>query len=254
MASRLLRGDRAATAQRLVWQNPALPEEVEPPPLTAPPPLPEPPPEPKPSPEELERQARLERERAEEERQRIRTIMAQQAKIQELERELEARPRQAYQQGYNEGQAAGIQQTNARLEPVIAKLAQGLKDLTTVRKRYLHESEEDAVRLALAVAKRVMHRELSVDPDSLMGVVRAAFDRVEARDIHRVRMHPEDAPILQKHLTNLGMPARLEIAPDPTLERGSVIVESSRGSLDASVSSQLLEIERGLVDVVRRSS
>jgi flagellar assembly protein FliH len=184
--------------------------------------------------------------------EQLRVFMAQQTRLQELEREVESRPKQAYQRGYDEGQVAGIQQANARLEPLMAKLALSIKDLATVRKRHLIDAEEDAVRLAIAVARRVLHRELSVDPESLWGVVKAAFERVDARDIHRVRLNPEDVPILQRHLASAGMPPRVELVPDPALERGGVIVETDRGSIDASVSSQLGEIERGLVDLVRR--
>ena len=38
------------------------------------------------------------------------------------------------------------------------------------------------------------------------------------------------------------------------LERGGVIVETSRGNLDAAIESQLKEIERGLTDLARRSA
>jgi len=228
MFSRLISGEKAAKAQRLVWSGangapvPRTPEPA----FSAP----------------------------ADEAQQVRVLMSQQARIQELEQELESRPRQAYQRGYDEGQAAGIEQANKRLEPALAKFAQSLQDLATVRKRHLLESEEDAVRLAVAVAHKVLHRELSVDPEALLGIVKAAFERVDARDVHRVRLHPEDLPALQRHLAAVGMPRRIELAPDASLERGSVIVETNRGSLDASVSSQLKEIERGLVDLVRRSS
>ena len=186
--------------------------------------------------------------------QHIKVLMEQQAKIQELERQIESRPRQAYEQGYNEGQAAGTKQASARIDPVLAKLATSIQDLAAVRKRHLVESEVDAVKLAIAVARRILHRELTVDGDSILGVVKATVERVDSRDVHRIRMHPDDVPALQRQLSLLDLPPRVELAPDKTLERGGVIVETSRGSMDASISSQLAEIERGLVDIVRRSN
>jgi len=41
---------------------------------------------------------------------------------------------------------------------------------------------------------------------------------------------------------------------DPQLTPGSAVFETSRGELDASVSTQLDEIQRGLTDLVRRRS
>ncbi len=52
---------------------------------------------------------------------------------------------------------------------------------------------------------------------------------------------------------NPGSPARIQILPDASLERGSAIFETARGNVDASISAQLGEIERGFVDLVRRS-
>ena len=46
--------------------------------------------------------------------------------------------------------------------------------------------------------------------------------------------------------------AILEIAPDGSLTPGSVIFETSRGDLDASVDTQLAEIDRGLTDALKR--
>ena len=108
----------------------------------------------------------------------------------------------------------------------MAKFAKSIQDLTDVRKRHLLEAEQDAVKLAIAVARQDPAPRASVDPEALLGVVKAAFERVEARDVHRIRLHPEDAPTLQRHLVAIGMPPRVELVADTSLERGSVIVET----------------------------
>ncbi|MDQ6759260.1 MAG: FliH/SctL family protein [Acidobacteriota bacterium] len=225
MASRLLIGDKASEAKPVSWRGTAGAGQQSNPASAA---IPD------------EQQARVQ--------------AALQARIQELERELDSRPREAFQRGFAEGQAAGAAQASTRVEPLIAKLAASLADLVAVRKKHLLEAEEDAVRLAVAVARRVLRRELSVDPESLLGIMKAAFERVDAREVLRVRLNPGDVPLLQRHLAGPGMPPRVELIPDSSLESGSIVVETTRGSLDASVSSQLQEIERGLVDLVRRSS
>lgn len=181
-------------------------------------------------------------------------FMEQQARIQQLERQMEERVRQAHQQGQAAGEASGAKQAAQRLEPVIARLSRTIDELANLRRRVRQEAEEDAVRLAVAVAKRVLNRELTVDPESLLGIVKAAFQKIDARETHRVRMHPEDLPLVQNQAQQLGFPPNLELYPDPSLERGAVIFETTRGNMDASVAVQLREIERGFVDLVRRNS
>jgi len=59
--------------------------------------------------------------------------------------------------------------------------------------------------------------------------------------------------MIESHVPGMGMPSSVEIIGDATLERGAVIFDTARGNLDASLSTQLQEIERGLIDLVRRN-
>lgn len=174
------------------------------------------------------------------------------AHIQELERTWQARVQQALKEGYAKGEAAGAKAAAARLDPVVQRFAHTMDDLAGVRRRGRAEAEEDAVKLSIAVAHRILHRELSVDPEAVLGLVHAAFAKLDARETHRVRLHPEDAPLVRSYLEKLENARKIEVVPDPALERGGAVFETSRGSLDASLTTQLKEIERGFTDIVRR--
>ena len=45
-------------------------------------------------------------------------------------------------------------------------------------------------KLALAIARRVLRRELAVDPEALHGLVLAALEKLQGQEICRVRVHP----------------------------------------------------------------
>ncbi len=167
--------------------------------------------------------------------------------------EAEQRVRQAHQQGYEEGLAAGRQALAGQMEAMRAKLARTIEELTGLRPRYRHEAEQDSVALALAVARRILHRELTVSPDALLGLVKAALAKMDAREVNHLRVARQDAPMLLGFFEKMGIPHRIEVVADPGLAPGSVVLESERGSLDASVDTQLDEIERGFADLVRRA-
>jgi len=157
----------------------------------------------------------------------------------------------AHKKGFEEGQAAAKQSAAAQLEAMQMKLARSIEELSGSRLRYRREAEQDVVALALAVARRILHRELTVAPEVLLGLVKAALDKMEAREVHQVRISPADAPLVCQFFEQMGLPQRIEVIPDASLGRGGVLVESSRGLLDASVDTQLAEIERGFADLVR---
>lgn len=175
------------------------------------------------------------------------------ARNRELERQAQDRVQAAHQRGLQEGEAAGRQQAAAQLQPVLEKLARTIEEIAGTRSRLRHQAEEDVVKLALAIARRILYRELTTDPSALLGLVRAALDKLDGRGIHRVRANAQDASVLQQHFQSAGLPYKIEVFADPALQRGAAVFETEHGSLDASVDTQLNEIERGFADLVRRS-
>ena len=170
----------------------------------------------------------------------------------DLQKEIEARAAAAYQQGQAAGEAAAAQRAHARLEPVIAGLSQVIAELAGARKHFRAQAEADTVALAIAIARRVLNRELMADPEAMLGLVKAAFQKCDQRETHKLRVSPQDADAIREHRERLNLPQALEVVADGALTRGSALFETSRGDLDASVNTQLGEIERGLADVLRR--
>jgi len=174
------------------------------------------------------------------------------ARVSELQQEAEARARAAYQQGQAAGEAAAMQQAQQKLDPVLKGFNAVIAELATMRKRTRAEAEDDTMRLAIAIARRVLYRELSTDPEAILGLVKAAFSKLNARETHRLRLSPSDAALVGEQRAKLQMPPGLEIVADRSLMAGSAIFETSRGELDASVDTQLQEIDRGLTDLLKR--
>jgi flagellar biosynthesis/type III secretory pathway protein FliH len=90
----------------------------------------------------------------------------------------EQRTRAAYQQGLEEGQAAARQAMTVQIEQMNGRLARTIEELSGLRQRFRHEAEEDVVALALAIARRVLHRELTMSPEALLGLVKAALEKI----------------------------------------------------------------------------
>jgi len=170
------------------------------------------------------------------------------------QKEIEARTASAYQQGLAASETAASQRAQARLDPVLAGLNSIVAELAVTRKTFRAQAEADTVTLAIAIARRILNRELSTDPEVILGLVKAAFHKCDARETHRLRVSPQDAEAIREQRASLNFPPALELISDAALVRGSAIFETSRGDLDASMDAQLSEIDRGLADVLRRRS
>jgi flagellar assembly protein FliH len=163
----------------------------------------------------------------------------------------DAARKESYQRGFSEGRNVGHEQALAEIQPVMDRLSRSLADLATVRSRVRKTAESDLLKLAIAVARRVIHRELTLDPSSIEGLIRVALEKLESRDLCRVRVHPDQEPVIRTLLARFSA-APVELIPDPTLQCGDVLFETSHGTLDGSIEAQLQEIERGFADRLGR--
>jgi flagellar assembly protein FliH len=168
-------------------------------------------------------------------------------RIAELEQQSERRVREAREAGHREGEAAGRAQATAALQPVLDELARSIQEVAGLRPQLIRDAAADLVGLSLGIARRILHRELSVDPAALDGLVSGALQKLPGQEIVRVRVHPELETGVRQALDREGR-AGLPLIADGTLERGAVLVETTRGKLDVSLETQLAEIGRGLAD------
>ena len=170
----------------------------------------------------------------------------------EPERDWEQEVERARAAGFREGEAAGRERATAEVRALAERLARSLEELATLRPRLRQEAEGDMLRLAMAIARRVLGRELAVDPEALHGLAVAALEKLSTQEIHRVRVHASMVPNIRTLLETMPGRARVEVVPDPAGEPGTIVFETERGNLDASVETQLDEIGRGLADRLGR--
>ena len=173
-------------------------------------------------------------------------------RVAQLEADLRSQVQQAREAGRREGESAGREQARSELQPVMERVTRTIADLGTLRTRIRHESETDLVKLSLCIARRVLRRELTIDPDAVHGIVKAALDKIQAKDLRKVRVHPEFQGVVRKHIEISGVVSPADIVADPSLQPGDVVLETRLGDLDASIESQLKEIERGFADRLNR--
>jgi flagellar assembly protein FliH len=157
---------------------------------------------------------------------------------------------EAREAGRREGEAAVRRAAEAEVQPVLQRLAASIQQASELPARLRAQAETDMVKLAVAIAQRILQRELNIDPEVIAGLVRVGLEKVRMQDVVRVRVCPDHVAALKECLTRSAA-AHVEVSADPAQERGGVIFETSRGKLDVSIGTQLREIERGLTDRLR---
>jgi flagellar assembly protein FliH len=169
-----------------------------------------------------------------------------QAEVIDLEAHRAAVEREAFAKGFAQGERAGAEAAGKRGEVMLRRLTETLDELTSLRAQMIHQTEHQMVQLALAVARRIVHREISLDRDLLVAMARVALDRLGESAQVTVRLNPEDfeataARAAQWTGTNV------TVVADSRVSHGGCRIESDLGVMDAGVDAQIQEIARALL-------
>jgi flagellar assembly protein FliH len=166
---------------------------------------------------------------------------AQQAHLAALERE-------AFASGYAAGERAGLEAGTKRAEAMLRRLAQTLDELKSLRATMVRQTEQQMVQLALAIARKVLRREATIDQDLLVAMARVALERVGESGAATIRLNPEDySQTVQRHGDHWAG-SRVKVVADPGVSRGGCLVESEYGFVDASVDAQFDQVAQAMAD------
>ena len=165
---------------------------------------------------------------------------------QALEREAQAR---------ESGRQQGVIEAGKRFDEQLlrerAAIAAALGKFDGECAAYYRRIEEEAVQLSLAIARKILHREAQVDPLLLMGIVRAALDRIDGSTKVSLAVAPQRAADWRRHLGSVLPPAKVpEVFEDPAMPLEQCELRTSMGSAPLGVEVQLKEIEQGLMDLL----
>ena len=152
-----------------------------------------------------------------------------------------------YARGFAEGQQAAAAAAHQEMAGLAKKLVATLDDLVRVRDQMIRHTEKQMVQLSLAVARRVVHREVSIDPTAMLTMMRVVLERVSDAARVSVRLNPADHQAVTAALADSPTSDQVAVTADPRVPRGGCKVESEYGDIDAGVDAQIQEIARALL-------
>lgn len=163
---------------------------------------------------------------------------------------------ESYQEGFAKGYDAGFREGfHKAQEHELERLKRLESDLEILFARIEHamelwyeKAELGLARYASDIAKKILAEELTLRPEAIVSLAREAIKRVQNTTSVRIRVNPFDLHTLNERKEEILRVAAgvrgIEIAGDETLERGSVIIETENGILDARIEAQLENLSR----------
>lgn len=153
--------------------------------------------------------------------------------------------RDAFGQGFAQGERSGAEAAASRSEAVLQRLKQTVVELQSLRAEMIHKTERQVVQLSIAMARRIVHREITLDTELLTAMARVALDRLGESANATIRLHPDDyAATVGAQTQDAGV---VRVVADPMVRRGGCMVHSEFGLIDVSADAQIQELATALL-------
>ncbi len=152
----------------------------------------------------------------------------------------------AYRQGFERGERHGLKSVEKRMEPFLKSLKQSIVELETAKKELLLRTEREAVELALAIAKKIVCHEVSVNQEVVLNVLKRALKQTDNYKKIIIKVSPKDLRFLKQGSPQIsGFAEDLEevIEEDKSIMNGGCVIETNLGEIDARIEKQLQTVE-----------
>jgi len=145
-----------------------------------------------------------------------------------------------FEESSEQGYAAGLDKWNDALAEAWSR-----------RDAFLLRNEAELVRLAVAIAEKVVRRSVEADSDMVVQAVKEALKSVRGEKRITIKVNPSEEDVLREQASCLRLLGSevgdLVIVGNPAIAAGGCIVESELGVIDAQIDTQLASIEKALM-------
>lgn len=158
-----------------------------------------------------------------------------------------------YQEGFADGQNVGRAKMQSFIEEAAQDAANILALASAQAQKMIFDANDEIVDIAKTAIQRALCQEALTNMPSIVDVVKEALDKVRDHEQITVRVNPWNFELLLEHKHELqkmlGREYDLAITPDKTVMGGGCVIDTSNGSVDASLDTKLELLLKTLEEV-----
>lgn len=116
--------------------------------------------------------------------------------------------------------------------------------------QWLRQWQHETVPLAIAIAERLVHRQIEIDPTILLNWLSDSVRLLQGNQTVQLRMHPDDIANLgsglEKILENIRSQMPIELVSDTEIERHGLVMRTAETLLDQQLKTQFERLREEL--------
>ena len=138
----------------------------------------------------------------------------------------------------------------------MSSLQEALLQLKKIREVTSQHIEKEVVKLALAIAKQVICREITIDRETVVCVAREALTKVDDTCKIKIKMSPSDLQFINESKHKLTNPLsnfnNATFEAEESIQSGGCIIETDLGEIDARIEKQLQAVEESFRKILEK--
>lgn len=155
----------------------------------------------------------------------------------------------AYDRGFDEGQQVARDAHNAAVASAMGVLSDATDAVAQHTARWVANAEENIAALAVAIARHLVQREFTADPELVATLVQRAVAQFPMTESVTVRVHPDDLAVCERFNGVESARATVRLVPDASVLRGGCFTEGRERIIDGRIDSALERVYRTLAQV-----
>jgi flagellar assembly protein FliH len=176
------------------------------------------------------------------------------------------REAQAYQKGFDDGNADGLIEGEKKgfdlgaqkIKPLLSSIEEALIQLNKIREETYQQIEKEVVELALAIAQKVICHEIATDRETVVCVAKEALAKVDDPGKIKIKMSPTDLQFINEtkyQLSNLISDIdNVTLEAEDSIQSGGCVIETDIGEIDARIEKQLQAVEESFRSTMEKAN
>lgn len=155
-----------------------------------------------------------------------------------------------HKSGYEKGYGEGKENSDKLIKEALDIKEEYLK----AKKELLCDLEKDIIELVIVIYEKIIQKKTEEDSELILSLVLKGIEDLDLNHKLTIITSRDDYDIVQMSqdmiLAKSNMISELEIKYDSKLQKGDCILETSKGSIDASLNNQLSEVKELLTSIL----
>lgn len=159
-----------------------------------------------------------------------------------------------YEEGYNNGYKTGYEEGEKESEKLIQDAINIKNQYIEIRNKALHQAEKDIIDLVISIYEKVLYQKVEEDKELIVSLVLKGIENLEISEELTIIVSKDDYEVVKNAenliLSKASLIKDLDIRINSDMKKGDCMLETTMGSVDVGLQSQLDEVKDLLTNIL----